>query len=109
MNTDNKTVTEEEKKVSSITANDIADYIRLSDPSEKDLNFIEQSIAAAKEFIMGKTGILDETELDKYSSFISVLYVLCADMYDSRSLYVDKTNLNKLVESILGLHDRNFL
>ena len=52
---------------------------------------------------------INETELDKYPSFISVLYVLCADMYDSRSLYVDKTNLNKLVESILGLHDRNFL
>ena len=47
MNTDNKTVTEEAKKVSSITAKDIADYLRLSDPSEKDLNFIEQSIASA--------------------------------------------------------------
>lgn len=109
MNTDNTTVAEETKKVSSITANDIADYLRLSDPSEKDLNFIKQSIASAKEFIMSKTGIQDEKELDKYPSFISALYVLCADMYDSRSLYVDKTNLNKLVESILGLHDRNFL
>lgn len=108
MNTDNKTVTEETKKVSSITANDIADYLRLSDPSEKDLNFIKQSIAVVKEYIVSTTGI-EEKELDKYPTFISVVYVLCADMYDSRSLYVDKTNLNKLVESILGLHDRNFL
>ena len=106
MNIEN--VAEETKKVSSITENDIADYLRLSDPSSKDLNFIKQSIAVAKEYIISTTGI-EEKELDKYPSFISVVYVLCADMYDSRSLYVDKTNLNKLVESILGLHDRNLL
>ena len=106
MNIEN--VAEETKKVSSITENDIADYLRLSDPSLKDLNFIKQSIAVAKEYIISTTGI-EEKELDKYPSFISVVYVLCADMYDSRSLYVDKTNLNKLVESILGLHDRNLL
>lgn len=108
MNVDNETATEETKKVSSITENDIADYLRLSDPSSKDSNFIKQSIAVAKEYIISTTGI-EEKELDKYPSFISVVYVLCADMYDSRSLYVDKTNLNKLVESILGLHDRNLL
>lgn len=108
MNIDNVTVIEETKRVSSITANDIADYLRLSNPSLKDLIFINQSIAAAKEYIVSTTGI-EEKELDKYPSFISVVYVLCADMYDSRSLYADKTNLNKLVESILGLHDRNLL
>lgn len=108
MNIDNVTVIEETKRVSSITANDIADYLRLSNPSLKDLIFINQSIAAAKEYVVSTTGI-EEKELDKYPSFISVVYVLCSDMYDSRSLYVDKTNLNKLVESILGLHDRNLL
>ena len=63
MNIEN--VAEETKKVSSITENDIADYLRLSDPSLKDLNFIKQSIAVAKEYIISTTGI-EEKELDKY-------------------------------------------
>ncbi|MHC1723049.1 MAG: hypothetical protein AB9836_07605 [Aminipila sp.] len=46
---------------------------------------------------------------DKYEDFISVVYILVQDMYDNRSLYVDKANLNKVVEAILGLHSVNLL
>ena len=30
--------------------------------------------------------------------------VLCQDMYDNRSMYVDKNNMNKVVEAVLGMH-----
>jgi len=35
--------------------------------------------------------------------------ILCQDMYDNRSMYVDKNNLNKVVETILGMHSVNLL
>ena len=42
--------------------------------------------------------------LDQYDDFTIVIFILCQDMYDNRTLYVDKTNLNKVVETILGMH-----
>ncbi len=47
--------------------------------------------------------------LDAFDDFIIVLYVLCQDMHDNRSMYVDKTNLNRVVDTILGLHSINLL
>jgi len=38
-----------------------------------------------------------------------VLLVLVQDMWDNRTLYVDKSNVNKVVDSILGLHAVNLL
>lgn len=47
--------------------------------------------------------------MDKYSDLVIVVFVLCQDMYDNRTLYVDKNNVNKVVSSILGQHDNNLL
>lgn len=91
-------------KVSTITYQDIADYIRLSEVSQSDQTFITNLIEIAKAFIKEETGVKN---LDEYDDFIIVVFVLCQDMYDTRTLYVDKTNLNKVVETILGLHSLN--
>ena len=40
---------------------------------------------------------------------IIVVFILCQDMWDNRALYVDSSNVNKVVESILGLHSVNLL
>jgi len=40
---------------------------------------------------------------------ITVVFVLVSDMYDNRAYYVDKTNMNLLVESILNLHSTNLI
>jgi len=47
--------------------------------------------------------------VDKYEDFVIVVYVLVQDMYDNRSLYIDKNNMNKVVETILGMHSINLL
>ena len=47
--------------------------------------------------------------VDAFEDFVIVVYVLCQDMYDNRTLYVDKSNLNKVVETILGMHCINLL
>lgn len=93
-------------KVSEITYNDIADYIRLTEVSEEDQTFLTNLLGIAKKFIEGYTGVED---LDLHEDFVIVVYVLCQDMYDNRTLYVDKTNLNKVVETILGMHSVNLL
>lgn len=102
-------------KVSDITNENIADYIKLVNASEGELNELGTFLKIAKEFIKNYTGIkitsdiTDEKTLDDYSDFIIVVYVLCQDMYDNRSYYVDGNNLNKVVETILNMHCVNLL
>lgn len=93
-------------KVSEITYKDIANYIRLTEVSEEDKIFLTNLINIAKKFVEGYTGVKD---LDLHEDFVIVVYILCQDMYDNRTLYVDKTNLNKVVETILGMHSVNLL
>lgn len=95
-------------KVSEITYEDIANYIRLVEVTNEDQTFLNTILKVSKNFIKGYTGHTLE-ELDDYPDFIIVVYVLCQDMYDTRSLYVDKSNLNNLVETILGMHSDNLL
>lgn len=109
-------------KVSEIKVTDIADYIRLEEGEYKP-EHIQLLIDTAILFISGYTGIpkppteiptepLPEPPiktLDNYNDFVIVVYVLCHDMHDNRTLYVDKNNLNKLVENILGMHSINLL
>lgn len=91
-------------KVSDITYNDIADYIRLIEVSQEEQNLLTKLIGIAKAFIKDNTGVED---LDEFDDFVIVIFILCQDMYDNRSLYVDKTNLNHVVENILGMHSVN--
>ena len=91
-------------KVSTITIKDIADYIRLTEVSKEDESLLQNLLNIAKAFIKENTGVQN---LDDYDDFSIVVFILCQDMHDNRTLYVDKTNLNKVVETILGMHSRN--
>lgn len=91
-------------KVSTITIKDIADYIRLTEVSKEDESLLQNLLNIAKAFIKENTGVQN---LDDYDDFSIVVFILCQDMYDNRTLYVDKANLNKVVETILGMHSRN--
>jgi len=95
-------------KVSDITYQDIADYLRLSELSSSDINTISAMLNVAKTYIMQYTGRTAE-ELDSYQDFVIVVFVLCQDMWDNRALYVDKQNLNNVIESILNMHSVNLL
>lgn len=95
-------------KVSDITANDLAEYIRLDEVTNDDENTLNSLLNVAKSFIREYTGRTSE-ELDNYQDFVIVVLVLVQDMWDTRALYVDKSNLNKVVEAILGLHSVNLL
>lgn len=94
-------------KVSEITINNVVEYLRLED-GEYNENEIDNLLNVAKKFIKSYTGLTDE-EIDQHEDFYIVIMILCQDMYDNRSYYVDKNNLNKVVETILGMHSVNLL
>ena len=102
-------------KVSEITVNEIIDYLRLSEVDDQERDLLELYLKIAKNYISNYTGIPEESEdeeaetLDSYSDFIIVLYVLCQDMYDNRTMYVDGKNINNTVKTILDMHTRNNL
>lgn len=96
-------------KVSEITAQDVAEYLRIAELTEDEENFITATISVAIDYILKYTGIEDAETLDNYNDVVIVVFVLCQDMYDNRAMYVDNSNLNRVVENILGLHQRNLL
>ena len=93
-------------KVSDITTSDLAEYIRLVDYTPEDENTLSNLLEIAKTFISKYTG---QTDLDKYQDFVIVVLILCQDMYDNRTLYIDKGSLSYPVETILGMHSINLL
>ena len=95
-------------KVSEITAYDVAEYLRLPETNAYDISTINNLVGIAKGFMANYTGRTVE-DLDNYQDFVIVCFVLVQDMWDTRELYVDKSNLNYVVESILGMHSVNLL
>ena len=97
-------------KVSEITIEDVAKYIRVDDYEGSD---IETYLNIAKSYVSSYTGIPvtseDGESLDDFPDFVIVVYVLCQDMYDNRTMYVDKGSVNKVVQTILDMHTRNNL
>ena len=102
-------------KVSTITTKEIADYLRIVEVDETLTQELNTYLNVAKNYISNYTGIPETSTtegaetLDSYADFVIVVYVLCQDMYDNRSMYVDGKSINKVVQTILDMHTRNNL
>ena len=95
-------------KVSEISYSDVADFIRLSELNQDDINTLNDMLGVAKSYVSSYTG-LDDDALDEHQDLVIVVLVLCQDMWDNRTMYVDSTNLNTVIETILGMHSVNLL
>ena len=95
-------------KVSEITVSDLANYLRISELPSSDEQLLTSILAAAINFVLSYTGRTLEVA-DNYPEFTLAVYVLSEDLYDKRTYSVDKTEANKVVDSILGLHSINLL
>ena len=98
----------EVSKVSDITAESVADYLRLDEITDSEINTLTMLISIATSFIKSYTG-LDDAGVDKYPEFVIVVLILCQDMWDNRTMYVDSKDLNNTVQSILAMHSVNLL
>ena len=96
-------------KISDITYQDLAEYLRICDTlTADDINTLNTLLTVAKVYVGEYTGRTIQ-ELDDYKDIIIVILILVQDMWDNRTLYVDNNNANKVVESILNLHQVNLL
>lgn len=97
-------------RISEITVENLINYLRLSpeEIDEKEAAEIRTFLETAKEFIYSYTGLTPE-EADNHEDFTIAVYVLVQDMYDNRCFYIDKNNLNKVVETILNMHRKNLI
>ena len=98
----------EVSKVSDITAESVAEYLRLDEVTYGEINTLAMLISIATSYIKSYTG-LDDAGVDKYPEFVIVVLILCQDMWDNRTMYVDSKDLNNTVQSILAMHSVNLL
>lgn len=96
--------------VSDITVKNLADYLKLdySSLAEEEILELAAFLNAAETFIVDYTG-LTLSQIDEHESLTVAIYVLVQDMYDNRTYYVDKNNLNRVVSMILDMHSINLL
>ncbi len=99
-------------KLSEITKTDVIEYLRLDKEMYEENTLGDRQIIsimkAAYDYILDYTG-LSPQKADEHEQFYVAYMVLCQDMYDNRAFYVDKNNVNKVVESILAMHCENLL
>lgn len=96
------------EKVSDITVDALADYLRIADRSEADSQLLAAIIKAVPAYMSKYTG-LSAAQLDGSTDFVFAALCLAQDMYDNRTIYADSNNPNPTVQSILDMHSVNLL
>lgn len=74
----------------------------------EDLTLIDAMQVAAVAYVSGQTG-LDSTELDVHEDLTIAVLTVISDMWDNRSLTIDRSNPNRLVDAILFQYSTNLL
>lgn len=104
------------KKVSNITYEDLARYLRINEIDNIEKKELETLLNVAISYIESFTGIQRYSEsniqnetLDSHDDLVIVVYILVQDMYDNRKMYVEGKNVNLTVNTILNMHVRNYL
>lgn len=100
--------------ISSVEVEDVANYLRL-EPGNYSETEMAAIMAASKQYLSSYSGIPatstdpDAITLDSYEDLTIAYLVVCREMYDNRSMAVENTSANKVIDSILSLHARNLL
>ena len=97
-------------KVSELPQNVVLSHLRLHPDfvTGEEKQLIEALKDASVAFVREYCDI-DDAYIDAHEEITIAVLVLIGDMYDNRTRYVDKANLNRTVETILSLHDHNLL
>ena len=97
-------------KVSELTIPIIANYCRIMDDDVSDSEnlSLEAMKSAAISYARSYTGLSD-LEMERHEDITIAILTLIADMYDNRSMIVDKNNVNRTAEVILSMHAKNLL
>lgn len=93
-------------KISELTVNDLADYLKCDDEPAELSMFLD----AAKSYVKGYTGQTIEA-LDAFDEPAIAVLTVAADLYDNRNMQVGIQNsyINKTLQSLLCMHSVNLL
>jgi hypothetical protein len=95
---------------SGITVGDVILKLRLnqSELTQQELDDLAAILDEVRRFIISYTG-LTITECDQFEDLCAAVFVLCQDLYDNRSFYVDKSHINRVIQHILDMHSVNYI
>lgn len=97
-------------KVSEIHLPQIAKQIReeFEYIAESDKVLLEAERVASVAYVKTYTGLTDE-QMDEHEDLSIAVLCLISDMYDNRQMYVDKSNVNRVVDTILSMYSVNLI
>lgn len=97
-------------KVSEITLDTLETFLKLNkdELDESELKELDMIKSGAISYVKSYTGY-SEKELDNYEEITLAVLVIAQDMYDDRTMLVDKDKVNLVLNSILGMHQNNLL
>lgn len=97
-------------KVSEITKEVILNHLREDEENldSTEITLLEIMEKASIEFCKSQTGIPYE-DLDKYEDITIAVLTIISDMWDNRSMTVQRNNVNVIVDTILGMHRTNLV
>lgn len=96
--------------ISEVTDGMICEYLHI-DPEEVDELILKSAKDAALQYMISRTG-MQPSDMDNYPDMTVAFLVMVQDLYENRSYIQDSgkgIHVNRSVESILGLHERNLL
>jgi hypothetical protein len=113
------------EKVSEIDDAYLAKYLRIDAPDQDQLDELGTMLKSAVGYVASYTGLpavaptddeetttVDESDvqtLDSNAEFVTAVVVLVQNQYDNRTFYVDKGQVEKVLDSILSMHRVNLL
>lgn len=95
-------------KISEVEINDLVDYLHLPELDGSQMQLLTTIKAAATSYIVGVTG-LTLLQIDSYPDLTLAFYAICQDLYDNRTIYVDKANISETISTILNMYRTNLL
>lgn len=94
-------------KISEVEVKDLKNYLNVI--HDEDDPLIRSILYGAKSYIKSYTGLSTEN-MDNYDELSIALFIIASEMYDNRSMQIDKTSkANPLIENMLSLHSINLL
>lgn len=93
-------------KLSAITSAEVKKFLRIDHSADDAL--LEMILDAARDHVLKYTGLTND-EADNYEDLPVACLMICADMYDNRTMAIENAAENKTATSIMNLHARNLV
>lgn len=95
------------KTLSTLTPADVREYARVDEDAGSD-ELLQAMLDSAVSFCLAYTG-LDASDAEFIPELALCALMIACDLYDTRSVTVDKNSVNPTISAILGAYARNLV